>query len=94
MSAVSLMDTPGKLERYQAEIFYNILSIEPGLYENSNSTSGKITFERLEKLLFRYLPEELVSETLFRRYTINRINPSPSTPCLLISLVMRSDLHR
>ena len=91
MSAVSLMDTPGKLERYQAEIFYNILSIEPGLYENSNSTSGKITFERLEKLLFRYLPEELVSETLFRRYTINRINPKPfdTVPAHLISYAER-----
>ena len=91
MSAVSLMDTPSKLERNQAEIFYNILNIEPGLYENSKSTSGKITFERLEKLLFRYLPEELVSETLFRRYTINRINPKPfdTVPAHLISYAER-----
>lgn len=91
MSAVSLMDTPSKLERNQAEIFYNILSIEPNLYENSISTSGKITFQRLEKLLFRYLPEELVSETLFRRYTINRINPKPfdTVPSHLISYAER-----
>jgi signal transduction histidine kinase/Na+/proline symporter len=80
MSGISLMDSPSRLEKNQAEIFYNILNIEPSLYDNSNITSGKITYERLEKLLFRYLPDELVSETLFKRYTINRIKPKPFEP--------------
>ena len=80
MSGISLIDSPSRLEKNQAEIFYNILNIEPSLYDNSNIINGKITFERLEKLMFRYLPDELVSETLFKRYTINRINPKPFEP--------------
>ena len=80
MSGISLIDSPSRLEKNQAEIFYNILNIEPSVYDNSNITSGKITYERLEKLLFRYLPDELVSETLFKRYTINRIKPKPFDP--------------
>jgi len=80
MGGISLLDAPSRLEKNQAEIFYNILNIEPAVYDNSTITSGKITFERLEKLMFRYLPDELVSETLFKRYTINRIKPKPFEP--------------
>lgn len=80
MAAISIADRPKKIERIQAEIFYNILNIDNAVYDSSPISNGKITFERLEKLLFRFLPDEMVSETLFKSYTINRIKPKPFEP--------------
>lgn len=91
MIGVSLLSTQGPLEKNQAEIFYNIMSIPRYQYDQSPVTSGKITFERLEKMLMRFLPDNMLHETLYKRYTIDRIKPEPfaQAPATVVSYAER-----
>ena len=91
MVGVSLMSTQHPLEKSQAEIFYNIMSIPSQHYDRSPVTSGKITFERLEKMLLRFLPDNMMHETLYKRYTIDRIKPEPfkEAPAQVVSYAER-----
>lgn len=70
---VSMMTKQDPIEENQAEIFYNILRISKSRYDRSPVSSGQITYDRLEKVLQRFIPMEVLSETLFKRYTIDRI---------------------
>lgn len=69
--SLALNQTPS--ERTQAEIYFNILNISRYHYDRSPLLSGHITFDRLEKMLRKFLPDEMLSETLFKRYTIARV---------------------
>jgi len=91
MVGISLLTNQNALERSQAEIFYNIMSIPRNHYDQSPVTGGKITFERLEKMLLRFLPDHMLTETLYKRYTIDRIKPEPfkEAPAHLISYAER-----
>ena len=73
MVGISLVSAPKPLERTQAEIFYNIMNISRDRYDSSPLNSGQITFDRLEKMLLKFLPDGMISETLYKRYTIDRI---------------------
>jgi signal transduction histidine kinase len=77
MVGLSIVLPMNPLEHTQAEIFFNIMNISRDRYDQSPIKTGRITFERLEKMMLRYLPEELLSETLYKRYTIMRVEAAP-----------------
>jgi signal transduction histidine kinase len=91
MVGISLISTQGIIDRSQAEIFFNIMQIPRRRYDQSPVTKGKITFDRMEKMLHKFIPDELLSETIYKRYTIDRIQADPfrEVPHHLVSYAER-----
>ncbi len=91
MVVISALSEQNAIEKNQAEIFYNILQISRNRYDQSPVTTGKITFDRLEKMLNKFVPNGMLSETLYKRYTIDRIQADPykEVPSALVSYAER-----
>lgn len=74
---VSLATPQDILEKHQADIYYNILQISRNRFDENPISAGKITFDRLERMLQKFIPDSMLSETLYKHYTIDRIQAEP-----------------
>ncbi len=69
--------TTGYFRKHQADIYYNILQISRNRFDENPISAGKITFDRLERMLQKFIPDSMLSETLYKHYTIDRIQAEP-----------------